>query len=281
MNQISITTGPLNRLFNRPYFVFESTIEVMQSLSSNSIVDGFEVQNLAEWDVRWPPRDEYTKGHRRKRWETANKYTFEELSSMLIDSGLPILSIHANRDVGICLCSEDETEIENGRTMIHETLKLASNVGAGIAVFHLWDTWKEEFNVGSLIDELGQIASEYPNVRASVENVPTHFAGRTPFDLARCFEWITVDTHWAAMYMELEHFGDVRPRIINVHVRGSLSDSHWVLEGVPFASSDAFSIIIGEWQYDGILTLEPEPSTSEMTLDQLETAVLRLRRIQN
>jgi sugar phosphate isomerase/epimerase len=252
----------------------------MHSLLVNSIVDGFEVQNLAEWDSRWPPRDESTKGHRREWWETSNKYTIEELSLMLNDSGLPIISIHANRDIGICLCSDDEAEIDNGRTMIHETLQLASNVGAEIAVFHLWDTWKEEFNVGSLVDELGHIASEYPNVKASVENVPTHFAGRTPFDLVRSFDWITVDTHWAAMYKELKRFGDVKSQITNVHLRGSLSDSHWILEGVPYASSEAFSTIIDEWKYEGILTLEPEPSTYKMTLDRLETAVSRLRRIQ-
>jgi hypothetical protein len=252
----------------------------MQSLSSNSNVDGFEVQTLAEWDVRWPPRDENTKGNRRKQWETANKYTIEQLSTMLGDSGLPALSIHANRDIGICLCSEDETEIENGRTMIHETLQLASNVGAEIAVFHLWDTWKTDFNVGFLVDELGYIASGYPNVKASVENVPTQSAGRTPFDLARCFDWITVDTHWAAMYEELERFEDVKSQITNIHLRGSLSGSSWVLESVPFELSEAYSTILGTWEYGGILTLEPEPSVSEMTLDQLKTAVSSLRRIQ-
>lgn len=143
-NTIAISVAPLNRLTGRRYDDLSNTVTIMQQLLTARVVDGFEFQNLAEWDARTLPRDE---GERRfSAWETSEKHTVAQLAATLADGNLPVLSIHANRDVGTCLCSEQPADGARGRELIHESLWLAQAVDAGICVFHLWDTWKETFD---------------------------------------------------------------------------------------------------------------------------------------
>ena len=113
------------------------TIELMSLLWQESVLDGFEFQNLAEWDSENPPRDEREK--RFAAWNESGKHTTDEIAALLQETGLPILSVHANRDAGICLCSDQEQEISKGKKLIHESLFLAEKVGASVCVFHLWD----------------------------------------------------------------------------------------------------------------------------------------------
>jgi sugar phosphate isomerase/epimerase len=255
-NPLSISVAPAVRMVDKRYFDLSGTVELMQRLWQESIVDGFEVQNLAEWDAETPPRDEREK--RFAAWNESNKYTIQELADRLREPGLPVLSVHANRDVGICLCSDHEDDGDRGRRLIHESLYLADRLGATVCVFHLWDTWKETFDPGELQRALYDIAPCYPNVKAAVENVPTHMEGFTPLDLAKRFRWITLDLRWAALYDELDRFEELRDRIANVHLRGTLVGDGWVLERAPFGLCEALEIIRGEWGYTGPLTMEPE-----------------------
>jgi sugar phosphate isomerase/epimerase len=163
----------------------------------------------------------------------------------------------ADRDVGICLCSGQEREIGEGKRLIREALSLAEKVGASVCVFHLWDTWKNAFDPSFLQDALQEVVIRHPCVKASVENVPTQLAGFTPFDLVRRFEWITLDLRWAAMYDELDRFEAVKGRIANVHLRGRLGGSKWVLDDAPFGLYEALDTIRGRWGYSGLLTMEP------------------------
>jgi hypothetical protein len=231
------------------------TLELMRRLQRASLVDGFEFQNLAEWDAENPPRDEGEK--RLAAWNKAPKYGVDEIASALQDTGLPILSVHANRDVGICLCSGEAHDLNRGKKLIRESLFLAEEVGAPVCVFHLWDTWKEDFDPGALQDALYEIAMQYPGVKASVENVPTHLEGVTPFELVERFEWITLDLQWAALYDELDRFEAVKEHIANVHLRGRLDGGRWLLDNAPFDFYEALDIIRNEWGYGGVLTMEP------------------------
>jgi len=227
----------------------------MSLLWQESVIDGFEFQNLAEWDDENPPRDEREK--RLAAWNESQKHTTDEIATLLQEAGLPILSVHANRDVGICLCSDQEQDINKGKRLVHESLLLAEKIGAPVCVFHLWDTWKEGFEPRSLQNVLVEIAAQYPGVKASVENIPTHLAGSPPFELVRQFEWIILDLRWAALYDELDKFESVKDRIANVHLRGRLEGSRWVLEGAPFGFHEALDTIRGKWGYAGLLTMEP------------------------
>lgn len=254
-NLISISLAPTTQTIGKHYYDLPGTIELMHRLRQESVVDGFEFQNLAEWDEAGPPRDD--RASRLAAWEDSRRYTTAELAGLLRATGLPIYSIHANRDVGICLCSGDEQEIIQGQRLIHESLSLADAVGARVCVFHLWDTWRQEFDPAALYCILCAAAKGYPGVKAAVENVPTHLVGITPFDLAQQFEWITLDLRWAAMYNELDRFRSLKDRLVNVHLRGRLEGRTWQLDDAPFGFYEALRTLRHEWGYGGLLTMEP------------------------
>jgi hypothetical protein len=252
---ISISVAPTTRAIGKRYYDLPGTIELMERLWRASVVDGFEFQNLAEWAGENPPRDET---HRRlAAWQESQKYTVQEVAALVGETGLPILSVHANRDVGICLCSHAEQDIETGKKLIHESMSLADEVGASVCVFHLWDTWKEAFDLIFLQNVLRHIATRYPRVRAAVENVPTHLTDATPFELVRQFEWITLDLRWAGLYHELDKFETVKEQIANVHLRGWLEEDQWALADAPFGFYEALDTISNKWGYSGLLTMEP------------------------
>ncbi len=255
MNQISISVAPATKVIQKRYYDLPGTIKLMSLLWQESVIDGFEFQNVAEWDDENPPRDEGES--RLAAWNESQKHTTDEIAALLQETGLPILSVHANRDVGICLCSDQEQDVKKGQRLIHESLSLAKKVDASVCIFHLWDTWKEAFDPGFLQNVLREIAPQYPRVKASVENVPTHLAGFTPFTLVRQFEWITLDLQWAALYDELDKFESVKECIANVHLRGRLEGSEWVLDGAPFVFYKALDVIRSKWDYSGLLTMEP------------------------
>jgi sugar phosphate isomerase/epimerase len=254
-NPISISVAPAVQVIGKRYYDLPGTIELMHCLWSESVADGFEFQNLAEWDATGPPRDEAQR--RLAAWEDSQRYTTNDLASLLQSTGLPIRSVHANRDVGICLCSGDEQKRLRGERLIRDSLSLAEKVGAPVCVFHLWDTWKPELDPAALRRVLGEAAALYSGIKTSVENVPTRSAPSTPFDLVNEFEWITLDLQWAAMYDELGRFKSVMDRVVNVHLRGRLEGSTWTLESAPFGFYEALQTIRDEWGYAGLLTMEP------------------------
>lgn len=255
MNKISLSIAPTASIIQQRYYDLPGTLELMKRLAREAVVDGVEFQNLAEWDRANPPRDE--RERRLAAWQASPKHSVDEIAALLQGAALLVLSVHANRDVGICLCSGDEDAIAQGKKLVHESLYLAGAVGAPVCVFHLWDTWKEDFDPGFLRGILREIAAGYPNVKAAVENVPTHLAGMTPFELVKPFEWITLDLQWAALYDELDEFESIQDKIVNVHLRGRLADDEWVLDNAPFEFYAALDVIKNEWGYSGPLTMEP------------------------
>jgi hypothetical protein len=254
-NPISLSITPATAAIGQRYYDLLAAIELMHCLWQESVLDGFEFQNLAEWDAAGPPRDE-AQG-RLAAWQDSRRYTPGELAGRLRATGLPVLSVHANRDVGICLCSGDAQDLIRGQKLIHSSLALAEKVGAPVCVFHLWDTWKDAFDPTVLQRVLREAAADHPAVKASVENVPTRLTGSTPFDLVQQFEWITLDLQWAALYDELDRFESVLDRIVNVHLRGRLAGNTWRLDGAPFRFYEALRLLRQEWGYRGLLTMEP------------------------
>lgn len=273
-NLLSISIAPTTRVIGKRYYDLPGAIELMHRLWTEAVVDGFEFQNLAEWDAAGPPRDEAKR--RLAAWQDSQRYTINELASLLRATGLPIHSIHANRDVGICLCSADKQDMARGRRLIHESLSLAEKAGAPVCVFHLWDTWKEAFDPAGLPRILAETAAHHPGVKAAVENVPTQLAGATPFDLVQQFEWITLDLQWAAMYDELHRFEPVMARVVNVHLRGRLEDRIWRPDGASFGFYEALRIIGQEWGYRGLLTMEPN-GLRDGDLERFVAAMASLR----
>jgi hypothetical protein len=103
-----------------------------------------------------------------------------------------------------------------------------------------------------------EVANQFPKVKASVENIPTHLEGYTPFRLVKSFEHVIMDLRWATMYKELDAFKSISSGIVNVHLRGSLKESKWVLERSDFDFYEALNKIRKEWRYSSLLTVEPE-----------------------
>ncbi len=281
MNLISISTAPSNRLVGKPFYDLYATLEVMQKFWVEAVFNGFEFQNTAEWDAGNPPRDE---GERRLAyWTDSQKYTTDQIATLLRATGLPVLSVHANRDVGICLCSGQPEETDAGRRLIRESLSLAKQARASVCVFHLWDTRKEDFDPAFVHGVFTEIAAQYPGVKPSVENIPTHLPGSMPFDLAKEYDWITLDLRWAALYDELDKFEAVKDRIANVHLRGEIENGRWVIPADWFPAQKSFDFyqaldtIKNRWGYQGLLTVESIPQNN--TWEDLIAATASLRKV--
>lgn len=255
-NLLSIAANPTTAVIGKRYYDLPGLIELMHRLTRESVIDGFELQYTAEWDAAEPPREQAEM--RLRAWEDSQRYTLDDIAALLRESDVPILSVHANRDVGICLCSGQPDDIGRGRQLIDEALSLAEQVGAPVCVFHLWDTWKVSFDPGFLRAVLDEIAARYPTVRATVENIPTHLDGCKPFDLVETFEWITLDLWWAALYDEFDRFEAVKDRIANVHLQAKLESSQWaMMDDAPFMFFEAVDAIRDKWGYSGLWTVEP------------------------
>ncbi len=252
--QISVSSAPLAKLGNKRYYDLLGTLEVMKKVYHESIVDGFELQLQPEWDRENPPLTDPQFAD----WTQTPKYTVREVLTLLVNQKLPILSVHASRDIGSYLCSSQERDYEKGKRLIHDALFLADNLGAEVCVCHLWDTWKTAFDTHKLKEDFCSIAAQFGEVKASVENIPTHLKGYTPFSLVRQFDYVTLDTKWASLYDELNLFESIVSKVVNVHLRGSLRNGRWVLNSENFSFYEALDLIRDRWGYSGLLTVEPE-----------------------
>ena len=281
-NPLSLSVTAANLIVGKNFYDLDNSIKMMQRLLETGVVDGFELQHLGEWDGREPPRED--NGRRVAGWQTCAKYLVEQLAEILQATGLPILTIHANRDVGICLCSDEAQDIERGKTLMHESLWLAQQVGARASVFHLWDTWKKQFDPLFLQEVIAEIAPLYPTVKVAIENVPTHLAGKTPFDLVQAYDWLTLDLRWAALYDEFWHYEALLEKVANVHLTGVLGmdgrfslNPAWFPEGHHiFTFDEAVETICGKWGYSGPLTVELYPLPESRWLNLVE-AMKQLR----
>jgi len=252
-NLISVSSAPIAKLGNKAYYDLLGTLQVMKRVFREAAVDGFELQLEPEWDSENPP---LTDGQF-SEWEKIHKYTSTEILALLRGENLPILSVHANRDIGNYLCSNRERYVEKGKRLIYESLSLTENLGTDVCVFHLWDTWKTRFDLNRLQKIFSDITAQFPKVKATVENIPCHLEGQTPFALVRLFDYVTLDLLWASLYDELNSFESIIDSVVNVHLRGKLEGSKWVLGRSSFGFYEALDRIRNEWKYSGLFTLEP------------------------
>lgn len=253
-NLISVSSAPIAGFGNKHYYDLLGTIDVMKRVFREGVVDGFELQLEPEWDRENAPLTDADWAD----WTKTPKFTAEEIVKLVKSEGLPILSVHASRDVGSYLCSEKERDREKGKRVIYDSLSVAESLRAEVCVFHLWDTWKTIFDLQNVEGMFLSIAGQFPKVKASVENIPTHLEGHSPFVLVKSLEHVTLDLRWASMYRELDAFQSIIDSIVNVHLRGSLRKSKWVLERSNFDFYEALEKIRKTWGYSGLLTVEPE-----------------------
>ena len=253
-NLISVSSAPIAGLGDREYYDLLGTIDVMKKVLKEEVVDGFELQLEPEWDRENAPLTDTDWAD----WTKTPKFSAEEIVELVKSEGLPILSVHASRDVGSYLCSEKERDWEKGKRVICEALSVAEMLKAEVCVFHLWDTWKSSFDLRNVESIFLKTVERFPKVKASVENIPTHLDGYSPFMLVRSFEHVTLDLRWASMYNELDAFESIVDSIANIHLRGSLKKNRWVLERSDFDFYESLDKMLNDWKYSGLLTVEPE-----------------------
>jgi len=253
-NPISVSSAPIAGLCDKEYYDLLGTIAVMKKVLKEEVVDGFELQLEPEWDRENAP---LTDGNRAD-WIKTPKFSAEEVVELVKSEGLPILSVHASRDVGNYLCSEKERDWEKGKRVICEAFSVTEMLGAEVCVFHLWDTWKKSFNLHNVENIFLKTAERFPKVKASVENVPTHLDGCSPFMLVKSLEHVTLDLRWASIYNEFDAFKSIVGNIANVHLRGSLKTNRWALESSGLDFYESLNKIRNDWKYTGLLTVEPE-----------------------
>jgi hypothetical protein len=272
-NLVSVSSAPIAKLGNRKYYDLSGTIQVMKKVYQESAVDGFELQLEPEWDSENPPLTDPELAD----WAKTPKYTAEEILATLIKEKTPILSVHASRDIGNYLCSNQKQRLEKGKRLIHETLLLTQELGANVCVFHLWNTWATEFDIDKLKKTLSDIVVKYPKVKATVENIPTNLKGRTPFFLVKTFDHVTLDLRWAALYNELNTFESISNKIANIHLRGVLEGDKWALDRSSFTFYEALDTIKTKWKSPALLTVEPEGGIRSSSFSNFIKAMKTLR----
>jgi len=272
-NLISASSAPIAGFGDKEYYDLLGTLEVLKRVFIESVVDGFELQLEPEWDRANPPLTDADWAD----WTKTPKYTAEQIVELVKKAKLPILSVHASRDVGSYLCSDREQDWEKGKRVMHDSLLIAEKLGAEVCVFHLWDTWKTRFDINRLEKTFLDSAAQFPKVKASVENIPTHLEGCTPFELVERFEHVTLDLRWAALYEELDKFESVIRNVVNVHLHGSLDGDRWTMARSSFGFYEALHKIRNNWKYVGLLTVEPEGKIDGSLFENFLEAMRSLR----
>jgi sugar phosphate isomerase/epimerase len=270
---ISISSAPFACLGDKKYYDLLGTVDVMKRILSESIVDGFELQMQPEWDREQPPLTDTEFAD----WTTTPKYTAREILELLKGENLPILSVHASRDIGNYFCSSKKWDWEKGKKVARDALFLAKELGAEICVFHLWNTRAEKFNLKRLKELFQEVAEQFSSIKASVENIPTCHKDATPFRLVREFEHVTLDLRWAAMYNEFALFQSIVDKLANVHLRGKLEGKRWLLDRSSFSFYEAVNKIKNEWGYKGLLTVEREGTLNSLNFSDFVEAMKHLR----
>lgn len=272
-NLVSVSSAPIAKLGGRRYYDLVGTLTVMKRVWNESVVDGFELQVEPEWDSENPPLSDGQFAD----WASVPRYSTAEVLEIVKHEKLPILSVHANRDIGGYLCSDKNNDREKGKRLIADSLSLAQNLGSKVCTLHLWDTWKPSFDVQGLKEALYSSAAGFPEVKASVENIPTHLDGYSPFRLCSLFDSVTLDLRWASMYNELDSFKSIIDRVANVHLRGRLEGNRWLMEKSNFDFYEALAKIRNDWEYSDLLTLEPEGPMDQSSMDGFLEAMRSLR----
>lgn len=251
MNNVSISTTSLPRLESSNFYELSSTIKMMNRFLKESKVDGFEFVLLPEWDSENPPLTPTSAP------SECEKHSVKEIIETLQTRNFPILSVHANRDIGNYLCSEDAEKVRKGIRLIQESLDFTQKVNSKICVFHFWDTWKETFDLRSLQNLYQRFQGMHPEIEISIENIPTKYKNKTPFQITQFFRYKTVDLKWASLFNEFDLFVEIIQQVDNVHIQGKCQDGS-VVPSLGSLNYEQALRRIKETGYSGVFTIELE-----------------------
>jgi sugar phosphate isomerase/epimerase len=251
MSRMSLSTGWLPRLIERPFYELSSVIKMMKRFSKESHIDGFEFALLPEWDPENPPLTPTSAP------SDCEKHTLLEVLEVLKSQDFSILSVHANRDVGSYLCSGNPEKVAKGIRLIEESLRFTQSIESRICVFHFWDPWKRQVDLPFLKSVYDKYQMRHPRTEISIENIPTLSKQTSPYQLMQSFRYKTLDLKWASLAGEFDRFVNTIGQVDNVHIQGRYQN------GILAPSTGILDYAIAlrrirETNYPGIFTLELE-----------------------
>lgn len=246
---IGFSHTALPRLVGGRYYDLTAAAAGWQALGRQAPA-GIELVLLPEWDGSNPPLTATD-----AQWEKCPRYSDADLLAWVQDNNLPVLSVHANRDIGMHFCSGS---VQRGQELLAQAMDLCASLNTEICVAHLWDTWSKDFAPHSILEATRPVTKSRPRIILAAEYLPTSLPGHSPPDILKIFPHWTWDTHWARLYNDT--IPDDISAIAHLHLQGE------------YASMDLAPVRLAyDRGYRGHVILEPR---GKLELSQV-TALLK------
>ena len=199
--------------------------------------------------------------------------------------GLPFVTAHADKRTGATLSGDDP---DLARFALD--CRIASDLGAGLVVLHLWELPDGDRYLERNLDRLPALAdvAEEHGVTLAVETIPCSIG--TPLaNVRRACERdprcrVTLDTEFLALHGQLDRAHELGELIAHVHVKDfdpavwGTKPRRYLLPGEGIVDIDGF---LAGLPYEGTVTLEMSAVRDDGSIDaeRLETAGAWLRRL--
>ncbi len=254
---VCVSTGTLPLAVGRSFVDYLSIPQAANLLG----LSGLELVFLPEWERLGRPLTPSSVD-----WGSTPKVECSTIADLLAPSGVPIRSVHLNRDIGNMLCSPDPRLHELAQTVFYENMAAADRVKVPLVVLHLWDTYAAHVDLPALAEQVIGWAADFPGVRLTIENIPLSATKLSPHEAWLVLDQLlpinygfTLDLKWCSLYGNFATLTEFLPKIRNVHVQGSLIYENSVPRLVPGVGElDMMTALryLGALGYDGQVTLE-------------------------
>jgi sugar phosphate isomerase/epimerase len=200
--------------------------------------------------------------------------------------GLPIVAAHAEKSIGATL-SGDEPAFDRFAL----SCRIASEVGARLLVFHLWELPDGDRYLERNLDRLPAVLdiAEEHGLTLAVESIPCS-VGSPVENLARACERdarcrVTLDTEFLALHDQLDRARELGDRIAHVHAK-DFDPAVWAAKPwnrylIPGEGTIEVDRFLAELPFDGTVTLEASAVREDGSIDtaRFEKANAWLRKL--
>lgn len=243
MPHIACSTATLPYAINKD--IRDPYIQLMlaKEIYDYGLIEGFELVLLPDWNEEWEPLLPVNKGEQ-------YLVSLDMLADLWLESELPVLSIHANRDLGMLIATKEDLV----QKAIADTIKLAKKLKAQQIVLHPWNTYSKTIP----IEDIAEFLKGFDKM-ISLENIPTS-SKHTPIEILRELGDridlpYTIDLSWLSMYDDWQKFNLAISSISNIHMQGALINKRLIPRQGNLNLETVLKELINRG-YDGQITLE-------------------------